>query len=232
MFENLFPINLYHSYVVEGEPEQTANIILRFLEDRGDIERQSPDTLLQIYESLTMDDVLEIKGWHSQLGITNGKKVCVIAAKFINREAEQTLLKIIEEPARDTHFFIVVPDASLLLDTIISRTHTVKIVQSGDKDLEKLVGDFMKMTPKNRIEKITEIIKENKDEESSGKLRSYATNFVNEIERVIYQKFRKDKNNRQIIFILEELQKSRSYLSTPGASVKMILEHLALVIVI
>jgi DNA polymerase III delta prime subunit len=226
----LFPVDLYHSYVVEGEPKETANVILRFLEDRGDIERKSPDTLLQIYESLTIDDALLIKGWHSQLGITNGKKVCVIAAKFINREAEQTLLKIIEEPAKGTHFFIVVPDASLLLDTIISRTHIVKIEQSRDKDLEKLVGDFMKMEPKERIEKITEMIKENKDEESSGRLRSFATNFINEIEKVIHLKFKKDTNDKNTIFILEELQKSRGYLSTPGASVKIILENIALIV--
>ncbi|MFA5792229.1 MAG: hypothetical protein WC884_04340, partial [Candidatus Paceibacterota bacterium] len=65
---------------------------------------------------------------------------------------------------------------------------------------------------------------------NSGQLRYYATSFVNEIESIIYQKFKKDRNNEKIKFTLGELQKSREYLGTPGASVKMILEHLALVI--
>ena len=42
--------------------------------------------------------------------------------------------------------------------------------------------------------------------------------------------FVKKKFKSDFKFILGELQKSREYLSTPGAAVKMILEHLALVV--
>ena len=230
MFEKLFPKNLYHSYVIEGEPSRTATKLLKFLEVRGEIERQSPDVLCQIYESFTMDDSGEIKNWHSRLGISKSKKVCIIATKFINREAEQTLLKIIEEPAVNTHFFIIVPDASLLAETILSRVHLIKTKQSNDIDIKKDAFHFISSSPKDRINKVALIIKENKDEENSGQLRYYATLFVNEIESIIYQKFKKDRSDEKIKFTLGELQKSREYLSTPGASVKMILEHLALVL--
>jgi len=230
MFEKLFPKNLYHSYVIEGEPSRTATELLKFLEVSGEIERQSPDVLCQVYESFTMDDSGEIKDWHSRLGISKSKKVCILATKFINREAEQTLLKIIEEPAINTHFFIVVPDASLLAKTILSRVHLIKTIQSSDIDIKKNALHFISAFPKDRINKVALIIKENKDEENSGQLRYYATSFVNEIESIIYQKFKKNRNDEKIKFTLGELQKSREYLSTPGASVKMILEHLALVI--
>lgn len=230
IFEKLFPKNLYHSYVIEGEPNKTAIELLKFLEIRGEIESQSPDTLCRVYKSFTMDDSGEIKDWHSRLGISKSKKVCIIATKFINREAEQALLKIIEEPATNTHFFIIIPDASLLSDTILSRVHVVKIKQSNNKDIQQEALSFITASPKDRIDKVALIIKKNKDEENSGQLRYYATSFVNELENIIYQKFKKDRNNEKIKFILEELQKSREYLSTPGASVKMILEHLALVI--
>jgi len=230
VFENLFPENLYHSYIVEGDPETTGVFLLDFLEVRGLIEKNSPDVLFQTYESFTMDNSGEVKDWHSRLGVGGKKKVCIIATSFINREAEQTLLKIIEEPAENTHFFIIVPDSSILLDTIISRTHIIKTTQLADVNLQKFVASFISSTPKSRIDQVAQIIKENKDEENSGKLRAYATQFVNEIENIYFQKFKKDMNNKQAQFILSELQKSRKYLSTPGASVKMILEHLALVI--
>lgn len=230
MFEKLFPQNLYHSYVIEGEPETTGALLLEFLESRGLAESKSPDVLFQIYESFTMDNSGEIKDWHSRRGIGNGKKICILATKFINRQAEQTLLKIIEEPAINTHFFIIVPDTSLLLDTIISRVHVVKTKQLVDIDLQKLILSFIASTPKDRIDKVAVIIKENKSDENSGQLRSYATTFVNELESIFYQKFKKNRNDENIIYILGELQKSRGYLSTSGASVKMILEHLALVI--
>jgi len=136
-FEKLFPKDLYHSYVIEGEPNETATKLLKFLEIRGEVEKGSPDVLCQNYESFTMNDVGQIKDWHSRLGITKSKKVCILATKFINREAEQALLKIIEEPAINTHFFIIVPDASLLLDTIISRVHVIKIKEKeNDKNKE------------------------------------------------------------------------------------------------
>lgn len=230
MFEKLFPKNLYHSYVIEGEPGKTAMELLEFLEVRGEIESQSPDVLYQVYESFTMDDSGEIKDWHSRCGISKSKKVCILATKFINREAEQTLLKIIEEPATNTHFFIIIPDASLLADTILSRVHVIKIEQSNNKDIQQEALSFITSSPKDRIDKVTLIIKENKNEENSGQLRYYATSFINELESIIHQKFKKNIKDKKINFSLEELQKSREYLSTPGASVKMILEHLALVI--
>jgi hypothetical protein len=230
MFEKLLPENLYHSYVIEGEPNMVSSELMTFLEVRGDIKKQSPDVLCQIYESFTMDDSDQIKDWHSKSGITNGKRVCIIATKFINREAEQALLKIIEEPAIDTHFFIIIPDSSVLSSTIISRVHVVKTEAEDNREIKKETLSFLESSPKDRIDKVALIIKNNKNLEDSGQLRYYATSFVNEMESIFYQKFKKDKNDKKIIFILGELQKARGYLSTSGASVKMILEHLALVI--
>ncbi|MFA6514987.1 MAG: hypothetical protein WCT42_01835 [Candidatus Paceibacterota bacterium] len=228
--DKLFPTNLYHSYVIEGDPVIIAPDLLSFLEIRGEILKNSPDVLCQVYESFTMDDSSQIKNWHSKKGVTEGKKICILATKFINREAEQTLLKIIEEPAINTHFFIIIPDSSVLLPTITSRVHIIKTNQEDNVELKKEVNSFLKSSPKERIDTIAKLIKDNKNEENSGQLRYYATQFVNETESITYEKFKKNKNNNEIKFILEEIQKSRIYLSTPGASVKMILEHLALVI--
>lgn len=241
-FEELFPKNLYHSYVVEGDPTVVVNKLLRFLEMRGEIEKQSQDVFCQMYESFTIDDSRVIKDWHNKLGITNGKKICILSAKFINREAEQALLKIIEEPGINTHFFMVVPDSSILLPTIISRVQIVRIPDSSivnvvnasselsvNQEAKKHVSSFVKTTPEDRINKIGQITKEKKEDENSS-LKFYAINFVNELEIIFYQKFKNNKNDKKIQFVLKELQKSRGYLNTQGASVKMILEHLALVI--
>jgi len=230
IFEKLFPKDLYHSYIVEGEPDKMVSSLLEFLEARGEIEAKSPDVLCQVYKSFTMDDSLEIKEWHSRSGISKSKKVCIIATNFINREAEQTLLKIIEEPGVNTHFFIVVPDSSALLPTIISRTHIIKTKQFVDEVIKKEVLNFLSLPPKDRINIVASIIKNNKDEENSGQLRYYATIFVNGIESIFYKRFKENMKDENVKFILNELQKARGYLSTPGASVKMILEHLALII--
>lgn len=225
-----FPKDLYHSYVVEGEPEILAYEIIRFLEDRGDIKHKSADVLCQVYESFTIDDSREIKEWNSRMGISDGKKICIIATKFINREAEQALLKILEEPSESTHIFIVIPNTSLLLDTIISRTQVVKLGKDVSKEKRDLATRFIKANPKSRLEMVTQIIKDNKDEDNSSALRGYVVSFINEIEKVIYEEWKKDRKDKKLQFSLEEIEKNKNFLNIPGSSVKMILEHLALVI--
>ncbi len=229
-FDKLFPKVLYHSYVVEGNVEDDGQSILGFLVSRGETELNNPDLYFKKYESLNIKDIKDIKEWHSNKGLGKSKKICIISTKFINREAEQSLLKIIEEPGENTHFFIIVPNSSVLLSTILSRVHVVKIESESNLGIKKEVIDFIKLSKKDRIDKVAIFIKENKEEESSGALRYFAISFINEIESIFYKEFKKDINNKETQFILEELQKARGYLSISGASVKMILEHLALVI--
>ncbi len=229
-FENLFPENLYHSYIVEGDPESTAVELADFLKKREGFDTDNPDFLCQNFESFTVLDANGIKEWHSNKGITTGKKVCIIGTKFINREAEQSLLKMIEEPGHNTHFFIIVPRASSLLDTIRSRAHIIKVGNKEDTTQKNKIAEFIKESASKRIELVSKLIDANKDNETSGELRFQAIALINGIEKSFYDKFKKDKNDEEVIFILNELENSRKYLSTPGASVKMILEHIALIV--
>jgi len=226
----LFPENLYHSYIVESNPETTVQVLLDYLIERGEIDKASPDVLCQSYDAFSMDDCALIKEWHNKMGVTGGKRICILGTKFINREAERALLKMIEEPAINTHFFIIVPNASVLLDTILSRAHVVKISNSESDNMNKEAKKFVSQTPADRIEYIAEIIKKNKDNDNSGGLRSDAIELINGIEQIMHKRMVDDKNNKDIEFILTELQNCRQFLGTGGASVKMILEHIALVI--
>ncbi|ETB63806.1 TPA: hypothetical protein DIC38_02310 [Candidatus Nomurabacteria bacterium] len=226
----LLPNNLYHSYVIESNNDIVSSYLLEILEERKIINGNNGDVFILTCDSLTMEDGLKIKEWHKSKSIGLGKKICIISTKFINREAEQSLLKIIEEPNENTHFFIIVPDSSLLLSTILSRVHILKNIYQEKLDSNKIAEELLKSSLKNRLDKIIEIIKRFKDKESSGGLRFQAISILNSLEKIIYEKWKKDLNNKDLIFILEEIKKGRVYLSTPGASVKMILEHLMMII--
>ncbi len=228
-FERFFPESLYHSYIIEANPEGTVYSLFEFLEVRGEVNRNSPDVMISVYDSFTISDGEIIKEWHKSKPIDGKKKVCILGVKFINREAEQSLLKIIEEPNDHTHFFIVIPDSSLLLDTILSRVHLIKNSNKGNDDLS-FAENFISLHPSKRIDEITRIIKEFKDEEGSGSLRYEAISIINNIEKVIYYKWKSDVSDDNTKFILNELKNCRNYLNNPGSSVKMILEHIALMI--
>jgi len=229
-FHKLFPQNLYHSYVIEGNPEETVYSLRLYLEDTGEINKQSEDVSLNLYDSFAIQDSQKIKEWYQNKPTDGKKKICIIGAKFINREAEQTLLKIIEEPTENSHFFIIVPDSSLLLGTILSRVHLIKSGEVINNEELKIAKDFINLNLPERIEKVGEIIKKFKDNENSGGLRYSAISLINGIERITYEKWKKDLNNENLKFILEELKNCREFLSIPGASVKMILEHISLII--
>ena len=228
--QNLFPKELYHSYIVEGDPESLAISLRALLEERGDINAHSSEVLCQTYDAFTIDDSRKIKEWHSEKGDSEHKRICIIGTKFINHDAERTLLKIIEEPQVGTHFFIIVPNSLILLDTILSRAHLVKAHSEANPVLVKDAQLFYKSKPKDRIELVAELIEEHKDSEGSGSLRFSAISLVNDLEKIVYDKFKNDNKNVEIKFALGELAKARDYLSLPGASVKMILEHISLVL--
>lgn len=227
--KDLFPKNLYHSYIVEGDPSTLPYQLKDFFEKRGDIEKNSNDVLCQIYDSFTIDDSSKIKEWHSEKGLGNGKRMCILGAKFINHDAERTLLKIIEEPGENVHFFIIVPNANLLLDTIISRSHIISTDGPDSTYTKKDIESFIKSSPKDRLEIVAKIIDSHKDSEGSGSIRFSATKFINEIEKIIYEKWKSNRDN-DLQFSLTELSSARDYLSLPGSSPKMILEHISLVL--
>ena len=231
IFENKFPSELYHSYIIEGDASIAPELISYF-ENAGVIEKNSSDVLSQSYDAFTIDDGHFIKDWHSEKSAHGGKRFCILSVKFINHDAEQALLKMIEEPNENTHIFIIIPNADNLLGTIKSRAHIIRMKENGSGS-DAVGQEFIKMNPKARMAHIAELVKKYKDDkekESSGGVRHEATELLNSLEIILHEKFLKDKNNADTVFALSEVEKGRTYLSTPGASVKMILEHIALVI--
>ena len=235
MFENIFPAELYHSYIIEGDASTLSGALVSYLQKRNLVVSNSSDVLCQDYEAFTIDDSHLIKSWHSEKSANGGHRFCILGMKFINREAEQSLLKVLEEPNHNTHIFIIIPNVEALAETIKSRTHIIKLNKNIDKlelpnELPNQVKEFLKLNSKDRIDMVAKIIKSHDNDEGSGALRFEATELLNGVETILHQKFLEDKTNKEIIFKLEEIAQCRAYLHNPGASVKMILEHIALVV--
>lgn len=223
------PAELYHSYVIEGDPAVTSQGLLAYLTETHVIAAGNEDILVQLHDSFAIADGIPVHEWHARKKVTDKKKVCIIGAKFMNREAEQSLLKILEEPKEDSHIFLVVPNASVLASTILSRVHVVK---SGHVSISHDVqaSEFIASSIKDRLSIVASLIDDAKDDETSGGLRYSAQSLLSALEKKLYIQFKKDITNTHCIFVLGELQMARMYVATPGASVKMILEHIACVL--
>ena len=161
-------------------------------------------------------------------GATNAldvKKFFVIQIDNITFEAQNSLLKLLEEPADYVHFLIVVPSAHLLLPTVKSRMSLIATGEtgmSGASDKIALEAEtFLKATVAKRLDYIKKLATDITDEKRS---KQDVVDLLNAIESLVYMKSGTRGNQRS----LEAIEKARNYMNDRGASLKMLLEFVAL----
>ncbi len=153
-----------------------------------------------------------------------GIRVFIISAESMTREASNALLKTLEEPGEDTHFFIIMPSAKRVLPTILSRVRVVKCdghLSGGSEDAHLSIKEFLTLSKAARITKVKDIFAELEKETVS---RGDITLFIESLLRFEYEK-NQGKNERKS---LEKQAEAVSYSRDQSASLKMILEYLAL----
>jgi len=215
--------NLHHAYLLEGAREEIVPEVLAFVE--GEIIEMN-------FDSLKMEHSRDIKSYAMEKGVPGGKRNYVISANSILLEAQNSLLKMFEEPIENTHFFLVVPDTNSLIKTFISRFYLISTTQDlvGNKDAEK----FIKMPLPARIEFLKDFLKEEEETDLEGNeiivlnsTRSKALKFLNALETALHHKVSKMPFD---IDCFEHLFKVREFLRIPGSSAKTLMESVALII--
>ncbi len=228
--------NLHHAYLIEGAREEILQEVLEFIESLGIQTNANPDFLHISFDSFKVDDARELKSLGKEKGFSvekNSKKIFIISANSFLLEAQNTLLKMFEEPIENTHFFVIVPDKNALLDTFVSRFYLISHISKigeGVKDAEK----FIAMSLRNRIDFIKELLAEPEEGEDEGETiildstRSKAIKFLNELESILHQKFVSKTVFDTSLF--EHFFKVREFLRMPGSSTKTLMESVALII--
>ena len=229
--------NLHHAYLIEGSKENILPAVVSHLETLGIQKESNPDFYELSYGSLKMADASYLRSFSDKKSITGSKKVFLISADSILAEAQNTLLKLFEEPILDTHFFIVIPDTNALLATFVSRFYTIKGGENNKEEFQK-AKKFLTMNRTERISFIQELLSEAEveDEEdveeagtvSVGTKSAKAQTFLNALEHELHEKFFVSGKAQQNLEFLDHLFKVRVYLRQPGSSAKTLLESLAL----
>lgn len=142
------------------------------------------------------------------------KTLTVIAAEHIGHHAQNALLKITEEPPAHAYVVLLIPSEDMLLPTLRSRF--VRVDEDSTKGEQTLAKDFLKSSTTER-QKITEKIVKDKDTFAAKKL-------IRDLE-VVYASF---KDKEKYIDEIQDLMACRQYVEQNGASIKFMLEHLAL----
>lgn len=218
--------NLHHAYLIEGVREKVVPEILKAVEELGVKTIGNADFVQITLDKFAVEDARNLKAFSQEKANTPGKKVFVISANNFLLDAQNTLLKMFEEPIENTHFFLIVPDASALLKTFSSRFYLIKSGQASDegtKDVEK----FLSMPLVQRIEYLKEFLVE-EEESKEDSARSRALKFINTLEDILHKKSMSRFNLDTGVF--HQIFKVRKFLRMPGSSTKSLMESVALVV--
>jgi len=229
----------HHAFVIEAEAEEGIEVAQAWAERELGMKVHpstslgaggNPDVVVMKYGLLSVDDARRVSLLAAGKAFAGEHKVVITAASRAYHEAQNALLKLFEEPPAGTYLFLIMPTLGGLLPTLRSRVQvlkgTVPQLRSGRQEIANAAEQFLAATKEKRsalIKKLTS----GKDEEERRENREEALAIVNGIEAVAYLSGRGTSRHREM---LEEIQVLRGHLYDRSAPVRMILEHLSLVI--
>lgn len=207
---------LHHAYfVIEHRAEEIISKLKHFLENTVGVKTSgNPDFWHGKFDTLTIDHARDIAEASARRDFSGGRKIFIIETDFITEEAQNSLLKVFEEPTTGTHFFIISPQ-DILLPTLRSRM-VVLLNESGVETSESI----LKLKLKDRLARVKEITDAISDEE---KTKQDAILLLNQIEKELY-----DLGTQKSAGSLKVCESARASLYDRGAPIKMILENVML----
>ncbi|KKW20277.1 MAG: hypothetical protein A2W52_04900 [Candidatus Taylorbacteria bacterium RIFCSPHIGHO2_02_49_25] len=218
MFDSL----THHAYAIAGEREalvpQISSALERLLGIRA---RGNPDFRIEFHDVMGIDESRSLKEAAGRRAITGGRKIFVISARGVTKEAQNALLKLFEEPAPETHFFLIVPTLELLLPTLLSRLFVLRIGTERVGMVSERVREFLSAATPARLKTVQALVKSANEENGKKKLIA----FMDDVERGLASGGTNAQRKS-----LEEVFRVKRYAHDRAPSFKLLFEHLALVL--
>ena len=167
--------------------------------------------------TISIDDIRLIQDMHEQKSIGEEKTI-ICAGSFITTQAQNALLKMIEDTKEGERIFIIVPYEAELLSTIISRVQTFRLESESEN---REVKEFVEMPAHERILYIEQNFLS--IEESDTK-RDALLGFFRDLEKYTHSQ----QNLTKYEDLLRALPVLRTMLGNSGAPAKMIAEYVVL----
>ena len=232
--------NLHHAYLIEGKREEILGEISKFIESIGIKVLGNADVVQISLDSFKIEDARNLKSYASEMsfsynlppvradGAQAGKKIFIISANNFLLEAQNSLLKLFEDPIENTHFFVITPDSNNLLKTLVSRFYFISAISDPTEELRE-TERFVTMPLRARIDFIKDLLAEPDEEVASvDSARSKSLKFLNALESTLHKKLTSKTTFDTRFF--EHFFKVREFLRMPGSSAKSLMESVAMVI--
>lgn len=202
--------------LVQGT-DALAPRILQLLQESGLQIHKNPDVYMRSYTQFGIDEAREIRERAGSRALGE-RRAFVLAMPHMTNEAQNALLKVLEEPPADALFFFILPAPEALLPTLRSRTQTLA-VESVIAPSSIDITQFLRSRPAQRMDILKPLLEKDEDEKRD---MSGVIMFLSSLERML--------GERQSAVGLDAVYRARRYLSDKGALVKPLLEQVALLV--
>ncbi len=213
MLQNISKENLHHTNICIGNRADIITdidaLISTFVDSTKHIER-----LIYEYDKFLIADARHIFSIHLHKTAQDSMQIIGIAFNSTNTESQNSLLKMLEEPRANTYFFIIIPNKKIILDTVLSRAQVFEYKK--EIEISKETEKFIKSTPAKRLELVKNILDDLKAEKIT---KQNIIEFIEEIEKYVH--------NKKNMTLLKRILEIKEYLKDQGASVKQLLEYIA-----
>lgn len=221
----------HHAFVIEAEAEEGIAVAQAWVEKELGIKiEKNPDVAVLRYGLFSVADARKVTEIASGAAFAGESKAVIISASRAYHEAQNALLKVFEEPPAGTYLFLIMPSLGGLLPTLRSRVqvldNAVPRQGSGRQEIAEVAEQFLAATKEKRSALIKKLAS-GKDDEERRMHRDEAIALVNGIEAAAYAA---EKRDGAAIALLSDIATLRTHLYDRSAPVRMILEHLALVL--
>ena len=180
-----------------------------------------PDLLFFHDERLKIDIVRAITSQQVQKPVSGMLRIIILSFYTATREAQNALLKALEEPAYATRFILLVHTTTELLPTILSRANVIdlsSVMGSQKDDMFNLANTFLSNEPADRLVIAKDIAKEP---------LSKVTDFLYFLEDSLHRALLKKTISSKLVKNFLEI---KGFTRSSGSSIKMCLETLALIL--
>jgi DNA polymerase III delta prime subunit len=213
--------SMHHAYLISGGVSELDTLIKEIGRLLGTVLLGNPDVLVLSGSALTVDMARQaVHRAGSASMVQGGYKIIVLAFTQATIEAQNALLKMLEEPSSGTHIFILTPNPDILLPTVLSRCQSVSLGSPTLKDNIE-VDKFVNAHIQERLSMIDKLNKK-KDKVAMIELLSGLEEYLST--------HRQDIDASKWAISVKSVLQAQQYIRDKGAMSKILMESVALVL--
>ncbi len=206
-----------NTYLVRGDDSSLPRLS-ELLREEGIQLEGNTDAYVRSYQHFGIDEARDLSARAYGRSMQGGRRAFVAIFPVITAEAQNALLKTLEEPPSDALFFLVTSAPTTLLPTLRSRAQMLDL--GIDERSLVDIAKFLKTKPRERIDMLKPLLEKNDDDRRDiGNIII----FLSSLER----RLRGMKDVREGI---DAVYRARGFAGDKGSLLKPLLEQVALLV--